>query len=161
MRKQPTEEQRAKAAARREAFRKLAADVSSMPAEQRAALVNRAGGIFTAEGRPLSMVNSCLVLAQCPGASMVGGFSQWLKAGRCVRRGESGLAIWVPTGAKSKGAEPATEPEAGDNPAEVKAGRARFIMGTVFDVSQTDPVAARESSAESFIDAEAGELAIV
>ncbi len=148
-RKQPTEEQRARAAARREAFRKLAADVSSMPDEQRAALVNRAGGIFTVEGRPLSVVNSCLVLAQCPSASMVGGFAQWLRAGRCVRKGESGLAIWIPTGGRSNNNGPADVSSSGEPIAEAgdaKANpRTRFIMGTVFDVSQTDAIAERET----------------
>lgn len=96
-------------------------------------LVDRCGAVVTCEGRALSFVNTCLVLTQRPGASMVGGFVQWLKIGRAVRKGETGIGIWIPTTKGEKAAEPAAEASEGqDGP------RARFIMGTVFDVSQTD-----------------------
>jgi hypothetical protein len=133
-RKQPTEEQKQAAAERRERFRALAKQVADLPDDARAALVDRCGAVVTCEGRALSFVNTCLVLTQRPGASMVGGFAQWLKTGRAVRKGESGLGIWVPI-TKGKGEEPAS----GEEPAE-DGGRPRFLMGTVFDVSQTDPI---------------------
>src|SRR6185503_7124466 len=78
-RKQPTDEQKARAAERREKFRALAKHVAEMPDSARTALVDRCGAVVTCEGRALSFVNTCLVLTQRPGASMVGGFAQWLK----------------------------------------------------------------------------------
>jgi hypothetical protein len=136
-RKQPTDEQKARAAERREKFRTLAKLVAEMPDSERAALVDRCGAVVTCEGRALSFVNTCLVLTQRPGASMVGGFAQWLKAGRAVRKGETGLGIWVPI-AKGKAGETA-ERASGEETAEgTDGGRPRFLMGTVFDISQTD-----------------------
>jgi len=71
---------------------------------------------------------------------MVGGFGQWLRAGRSVRKGESGLGIWVPI-AKGK----AGEEEAGEG---ADGGRPRFLMGTVFDISQTDALPVEVRSGE-------------
>ena len=138
-RREATPEQKQAAAERRERFRALAKQVAEWPEEQRAALVDRCGAVVTCEGRALSFVNTCLVLTQRPGASMVGGFAQWLKAGRCVRKGETGIGIWVPIAKEKPGekAEPATHAEAAGG---TDGGRPRFIMGTVFDVSQTNPL---------------------
>jgi hypothetical protein len=136
-RRQPTEAQRAAAAERRERFKALAARVAAMSEDERSALVMRLGAIVTCEGHALSAFNSCLVLTQFPGASMVGGFHQWRAKGRKVRKGEHGLMIWVPTGRKDSGEESAPtsdSPEDGE-----KAKRAGFVMGYVFDVSQTEP----------------------
>lgn len=136
-RKAPTEEQKRKAAERREAFRKLAKQVADMPEGERVALSNRAGAVLTIEGRALSMVNTMLCVMQRPGVSVVGGFGQWLKAGRAVRKGETGIGIWCPIHkARPEGEQPA---DAEGNDSE---GRARFIMGTVFDISQTQEIEA-------------------
>ncbi len=67
---------------------------------------------------------------------MVGGFRQWKDKGRSVRKGEHGLMIWVPTGKGEKAEDGAPVPAA-EAGAE-KEKRAGFIMGTVFDVTQTD-----------------------
>ena len=59
--------------------------------------------------------------------------------------------IWVPT-ARTTDAEPtATEgqPATADAPAEGEAKRAGFVMGTVFDVTQTEPTGERESAAHA------------
>jgi hypothetical protein len=136
-RRTPTDEQKRKAAERRERFRALAARVADMSEDERTALVMRAGAVVTCEGRALSPFNSCLLLTQLPTASMVGGFRQWLDKGRSVRKGEHGLMIWIPTGRNEKGEEDAPPPAGeGIDDAPKRAG---FIMGTVFDVSQTDP----------------------
>jgi hypothetical protein len=141
-RRAPTAEQKAKAAERRDRFRALAKAVAEMTDAERAALVDRCGAVVTIEGHPLSFFNNCLVLSQNPGASVVGGFAQWLRAGRAVRKGERGLGIWVPVG-KSKG-DDALAAGAGEQTADADgndgAGRPRFIMGTVFDIAQTDEV---------------------
>jgi N-terminal domain of anti-restriction factor ArdC len=133
-RRQPTAEQKQKAAERRERFTALAKHVADMTEDERGALVMKLGAIVTCEGRALSPFNTCLVLTQLPTASMVGGFRQWIDKGRAVKKGEHGLMIWVPTKGKEdadKPAEPAAEVEG-------TAKRSGFIMGTVFDVSQTE-----------------------
>jgi hypothetical protein len=138
-RRQPTPEQRAATEARRERFRALAKRISEMSETERADLAARMGSVVTIEGRVLSVHNTCLIAAQNPVATVVGGFAQWLKHGRAVKKGQHGLMIWVPIAAR-KGDEPAPEP-AGD--AESNDGP-RFIMGTVFDVSQTEERTERE-----------------
>jgi hypothetical protein len=92
-RRQPTAEQKQKAAERRERFTALAKQVASMSEDERSALVMKVGAIVTCEGRALSVHNSCLVLTQLPTASIVGGFWQWQDKGRKVRKGEHGLMI--------------------------------------------------------------------
>jgi hypothetical protein len=136
-RRQPTEAQRAAAAERRERFKALAARVAAMSEDERTALVLRLGAIVTCEGHALSAFYSCLVLTQLPAASMVGGFHQWRAKGRKVKKGEHGLMIWIPTGRKdgTANAAPIAEGEAG----EENGKRTGFVMGSVFDVSQTGP----------------------
>jgi hypothetical protein len=136
-RRQPTEAQRAAAAERRERFKAIAARVAAMSEDERSALVVKLGAIVTCEGHALSAFNSCLVRTQFPTASMVGGFHQWRAKGRKVRKGEHGLMIWIPTarGEKGEDAAPITDAQ-GDGD---KAKRAGFVMGYVFDVSQTEP----------------------
>lgn len=138
-RKQPTQEQKDKAAARRERFRELARVVGELTDEQRAALAMKAG-IRTIEGHELTPLNQCLLVSQRDRVSVVGGFVQWKKAGRAVRKGESGLSIWVPIAKRGGGKLPdKTTGEGGDS-----SGRPGFIMGTVFDITQTDPIGAGE-----------------
>src|SRR5262245_53593411 len=106
--------------------------------------------IRTIEGRELSIFNQCLLVNQLGTASIVGGFQQWKRAGRSVVKGERGLAIWIPTGRRAAGAdESAAEPASGDvfslvdgepadGPGEGQRGAVRgFVIGTVFDISQT------------------------
>jgi antirestriction protein ArdC len=141
-RHQPTPEQKAQAAERRARFTELAKQIAALTDDERGALVARVGAIVTCEGRALSVHNSCLVLTQLPTASMVGGFRQWQAHGRSVRKGEHGLMIWVPT-SRTTDAEPAA-PAADAGETEGEGKRAGFVMGTVFDVTQTEPTAERE-----------------
>jgi hypothetical protein len=137
-RRQPTPEQQAAAAARRERFKVLCKRVADMSDEERSALAGQMGAVVTVEGRVLSVHNTCLIASQCPTATVVGGFAQWLKQGRAVRKGEHGLMIWVPIAQRRKGeGEPA--PIAEPTGEEV-SDRQRFIMATVFDVSQTQEI---------------------
>jgi hypothetical protein len=142
-RRQPTAEQRAKAAERRERFTALAGQVARMTDDERAALVARVGAVVTCEGRALSAFNSCLVLTQLPTASMVGGFWQWKDKGRSVMKGAVGLMIWIPT-TKGDAPQPTDEPTEPMMGTEGTAKRARFVMGTVFDITQTEPTDERE-----------------
>lgn len=140
MKRNLTPEQQAKADARKAAFRKLAGEIGRMTPEARGTLAARFPVIATVEGRTLSVHNQCLIGSQCPTATIVGGFRQWLKAGRCVRKDEHGLALWVPcSGHKDENAQPGEMSSADDSPF--------FIMGTVFDVAQTVELEAEKIAA--------------
>jgi antirestriction protein ArdC len=60
----------------------------------------------------------------------VAGFKAWLKLGRCVRKGEHGIAILAPVRVK----------ERDDDREETGEGRVFFRTAYVFDVSQTEPL---------------------
>jgi len=127
-----TAEQQEQAAERRERFRELCRRIAAMSEDQRAALAARLP-IVTTEGHAISPFNSCLILSQFTGTpTIVGGFQQWRKRGRMVRKGEHGLAIWIPKGNRKADEQPKA------NDAEPASERTGFIMGYVFDVSQTD-----------------------
>ncbi|MGV1047645.1 MAG: hypothetical protein ACOYD4_03850, partial [Solirubrobacterales bacterium] len=75
----------------------------------------------------------------------VGGFRQWLKHGRAVRKGERGAMIWTPTGGR-RPADPTAAAPAADAPAADGSAEPResgFIISTVFDISQTDELGAQ------------------
>ena len=75
-----------------------------------------------------SFGNVLLIQSQKPDATLVNSYRRWQALGRQVRKGEKGIAIFVP----HKRVE--TDPDTGE-PAEIVTG---FGLGTVFDVSQTD-----------------------
>lgn len=138
-----TPEQKERAARRRESFKAIAHQIAEMSEDQRAALAQTCP-VVTIEGRALSVHNQCLVALQNPAATIVGGFRQWLKAGRCVAKGSVGLMIWCPTGNKNETETSSAAPSVGalvvsghNFDAPEKGARPGFIMGTVFDVSQT------------------------
>ena len=102
-------------------LRQLAQQISRLDEEQRRTIAQRCNPT-TIEGHPLSAHNCCMIWYQNEAATIVGGFRQWLAAGRHVRKGEHGLGIWCPMIKKQE-----------DGPDDV-----RFRIVTVFDVSQTD-----------------------
>lgn len=83
-----------------------------------------------------SLNNTLLIACQCwqrgiePTA--IAGFRAWLKLGRCVRKGETGLRIWAPMPVRVR-----TEDSDGNDKDE---RRTLFRVVRVFDVSQTDPL---------------------
>lgn len=105
--------------------------------------------------------NAMLIAMQMPTATDVAGFQAWKDRGRCVRRGEHGIAILAPAG-KGKRDEVTTEsgkPEVvaewtapGHDPAapgiELSSKRERqfFKITYVFDVSQTMTLAEWEAA---------------
>jgi antirestriction protein ArdC len=97
---------------------------------------------FLARFHQYSFTNVCLILMQCPQARWVAGFRRWLELGRYVRKGERGIAIFVPFVGKKKEVEQDDQGEAEGEAAGVVAARAprpvHFGVGYVFDVSQTD-----------------------
>ena len=141
MRKVLTAEQQAARAERQSRFRKLWKQVADMGDTERACIAAKYG-FRTVEGKELSLCNQMLIALQLPQASVLGGFRQWIKQGRAVRKGEHGAMIWCPTGGKSSETPaPANETAAAD-----EAAALRFIIGTVFDVSQTQELETNATS---------------
>ena len=81
-----------------------------------------------------SLQNTLLIAQQCHARGIepthVAGFRAWLRLGRVVRKGETGLRIWAPMRIKVRD-------EHGEEGEERKL---RFRSATVFDVSQTEPL---------------------
>lgn len=137
--KKPTAEQQAKAKERKARFKTLWKQVADMPETQRVQLANKLGFV-NCEGRVFSLGNTMLIALQCPRASVLGGFQQWLKQGRAVQKGQHGAMIWVPIGGKSVN-EPTTAQAEVVLPEESHGDSdTRFVVGTVFDISQTAPL---------------------
>ena len=96
MKKTLTAEQKQATAERRDRFKALVKKVAAMTVDERKALVAATPGIITVERHTLSPVNSILIMMQNPEATIVGGFNQWIRNGRTVRKGEHGFSIWIP-----------------------------------------------------------------
>jgi len=83
-----------------------------------------------------SLNNTLLLSLQCCQRGIeptyIAGFRAWLKLGRCVRKGETGLAIAAPMSVK----EQTHDAEGNDS----EERRTFFRIVKVFDVSQTDPL---------------------
>jgi hypothetical protein len=135
-------EQKQRALERRQKMRELAKRISSMSAEEREALALRFP-VVSIEGKALSPYNTAFIISQKPGATVVGGIRQWRAAGRYISGGKGcGLALWVPTGTKRNGSN--GEAEFTDD------SEVRFLLGTVFDVSDTSEFGERPAvTAES------------
>jgi len=102
--------------------------LSEMTEEQRQAVADKFG-IVTVEAHLLTPHNQCFLVAQSEiNFTVVGGFQQWKKSGRIVRKGEHGVLILVPSKTNSD-----------ENPEIVSDGEdVRFFSATVFDISQTE-----------------------
>lgn len=124
-----TDEQRAKSDERKARFRAMVKQVADMTDAQRDTLAAKMIGVINCEGRTLSPRNCCLVAMQCPTATIVGGFQQWIKQGRAVRKGETSISIWIPTARARKN-------EDGEKIGEDTG----FICGAIFDISQTEAI---------------------
>ena len=74
--------------------------------------------------------NILLIYSQRPDATQVAGFHAWLKLGRCVRKGEKGIAILAPMVGHKKSDDDLSEDE--------RTRLFGFRAAHVFDVSQTD-----------------------
>jgi len=113
--------------------------LSEMTEEQRQAVADKLG-IVTVDGHLLTPHNQCFLVAQSIiNFTVVGGYQQWKKAGRIVRKGEHGFLILVPSKQKvEENSEMISDEE-----------DVRFYSATVFDISQTDLLASGESIAKS------------
>ena len=133
-----TPDERAARAARLDLLAQAATDLEN----GRAADIDRAAAILTNYSRR----NVALILAQCeergrdiPAA--VAGFHDWRKAGRTVRKGAKGLAIYRPRTRK--------DTETGE---ETRTG---YAVTYVFDVADTDPIG--DDSPDTLRELRAGE----
>ncbi|HBA73053.1 MAG TPA: hypothetical protein DCZ63_12955 [Geobacter sp.] len=132
-----TDEQRAVAQEKRQRMRELAKRISGMTPEQQAQAIGSTS-ITTIAGHALSVHNQLMVMYQGCKASVVGGFDQWRKADRIVRKGEHGYGIWVPIGApKLEEGKPQT----------TDAGDLHFALASIFGIDQTEGVTAESRSA--------------
>ena len=103
--------------------------LSDMTEEQRTQLIEKFGIVTTIEGHPLTAHNTCFLYAQTEKpVTIIGGFQQWRKAGRVVKKGEHSLLIFVPSQKSNEGKE-----AAGDDDVF-------FFTANVFDITQTEVV---------------------
>ncbi len=79
-----------------------------------------------------SLSNAILISAQRPDASRVAGFHTWRKFGRCVKKGERGIAIFAPMSRRKDCDERETTTSDGEKSVF------GFRIAYVFDVSQTE-----------------------
>jgi hypothetical protein len=96
------------------------------------------------EGRR-SFRNQLLILMQRPDATDCEGFGEWLKRGRVVRKGETGLLVFAPVTRNvpvdGNGKELKREAQEGDIMARKMGG---LRIASVFDISQTEPLEGKE-----------------
>src|SRR4051812_30922135 len=95
-RKPPTAEQQRKAQEKRDRFKAIVKKLGDMTDEERNAFASNCPVIANTEGHVLSPSNTMLVIMQCPNATVVGGFGQWIQQKRVVKKNESGIVIWAP-----------------------------------------------------------------
>ena len=114
----------------RDKMKALSAKVKAMPEDERQRLACEYGTL-TAEGHTLSAKNTILLAMQAGRPlAQVGGYKQWLKVNRQVIKGQHSIgAMYVPTNGKKKDDEEADT-------------RQRFVLVSVFDVTQTEEVTA-------------------
>ncbi len=112
---------------RKNAFNKLAKVLKGMTEGEKLDLIAEKS-ITNVEGKALSLNNAVLMCMQRSEdiPTIVGGYRQWLKAGRQVQAGQKGMAIWYPSRKKSEDGEDE---------------KTRFFVGTVFDIAQTEVIA--------------------
>lgn len=95
--------------------------------------------------KPYSTFNQCFLANQEAMPGVFGGFHQWRKMGRMVKKGEHGYSICFPLMRHQK-EEQMTE--------LMKEEKPRFAMVSVFHMDQTEPYEREEQSdAERLIEA--------
>lgn len=88
--------------------------------------------------RRYSFRNTLPILSQCPHATHVEGFREWIKRGRAVRKGERALWILAPMTRRASATEAAADSNQAAPAAEGSEERRVFFAPVkVFDISQT------------------------
>jgi hypothetical protein len=141
MKRQLTSEQLKARDDRRAKFRALWQQVAKLDVVQRAEMAARYG-FRTCEGHSFSMCNTLMIAFQ-GGGSVFGGFRQWQKFGRAVRKGEHGRCIFIPMGHKA--ADPAT------GETTTVMDQKKFGTAYVFDIAQTDELAVGTGNQECVV----------
>lgn len=138
-----TEEKLCRKLEKKERIIKIRKSLSELSEEQRQAIADKFG-VITVEGHLLTPYNQCFLVAQSEiNFTVVGGFQQWKKAGRVVRKGEHGFLIFVP----SKTKQELVSPQGGDNSEMISDDEdVHFFTATVFDISQTEAIAKSEAA---------------
>ena len=122
---------------KKEKIIRIRKSLSEMSVEQRQTVADKFG-IVTVEGHLLTAHNQCFLIAQAElNFSIVGGYKQWQKAGRSVRKGEHGFYIFVPSKTKEDKANPEIN-TSDETPF--------FFTAVVFDISQTEAIANSEAA---------------
>ena len=117
---------------RRNRIKQMSEIIATLSPEEKQAYIDRVGVVQRiGEGGMLSPYNMCLVLYQLEGATIIGGYNQWLNVGRQVRRGERSISIFAPSNRKR------TVEKDGE---EITVDNLNFRLVSVFDVSQTDAI---------------------
>ncbi|HNC59609.1 MAG TPA: ArdC family protein [Leptospiraceae bacterium] len=134
--RKPMSEDKAKEVAeKKDRLRKLSKMVSEMSESER--LERFGGNVISCEGKSFSAFNTYFMIAQNEKCTLVGGFEQWKKQGRQVKKGETAMAIWIPAPFASKEAEVIPAGDANEN----KAGKRFILRNCMFDISQTEEIA--------------------
>jgi DNA-binding helix-hairpin-helix protein with protein kinase domain len=118
------------AARRKEQIKTLAETVARMTEEEKQTYISKAGVVLKSDGTMLSLSNMMMAVLQNDRATMVAGYEQWKSLGRQVRAGEQSIKIFAPT----------LRTRTDDQGEETTS--TRFILVSVFDVSQTDEIEA-------------------
>lgn len=123
-----------------EKMKAIAAQVAKMTEQERAAIAERMP-VFTVAGHAISARNTVLLAMQQESpVTIIGGFRQWLEAGRVVRKGEKAAYILRPVVRKG-------DADQGDDAgAEGENSSRFFVQIPMFDVSQTDVLEAKETA---------------
>ncbi|MFZ4569776.1 MAG: ArdC-like ssDNA-binding domain-containing protein [Bacteroidales bacterium] len=94
--------------------------------------------VMNPEGRILSDANIVFLAWQSKiQFTIVAGFRQWLKHGRCVKKGQHGNCIFIPAMNKERNRN-------ADGSETVSEELQRFLVATVFDISQTFEITEKE-----------------
>jgi len=109
--------------AKRAKLTEMSKYISRMTDDEKRELIDQCGGVVRADGKTMSLHNSCLALLQDQGCSMLAGYVGWQKLGRQVIKGAKSIGVWVPSGAKNDDGTPDF-----------------FMFRPVFDISQTEPI---------------------
>lgn len=121
-----TPEQKAASEERKTRLRAIATSIKELAPEKVEAESKALGLIPSVEGHEMSAFNSMFLRRQLATVSEVGGFRQWKKNGRKVKKGSKALALWMPSFKENE--------ETGDNEL------AFFRIVNVFDISQTEEI---------------------
>lgn len=138
--KQLNEHQLATRDERRARFQELIKQLSELSDEERAARLKGLGFLKLSTQAPYSPANSLLIAFQANGThpTILGGFAEWLKKGRAVRKGEHGYMIWIPIGTRKEEVPAINEHGELTTMLKDSSQDVRFFIGTVFDISQTE-----------------------